>query len=91
LNECFDSRMAEDHGWMYGGWKKGGGHMEWINKTKEFIDCTFSLANNGGMKCPCSKCRNSVCKDKRTLSLHLCKVGFMPGYEVWAHHDESIR
>jgi hypothetical protein len=83
--------MSEDRGWMYGGWKKGGGHTkEWMNKTKEFVDRAFSLANNGGVKCPCSKCRNSVCEDKRTLSLHLCKVGFMPGYEVWVHHGESV-
>ena len=76
---------------MYGGWKKGGGHTkEWMNKTKEFVDRAFSLANNGGIKCPCSKCRNSVCEDKMMLSLHLCKVGFMPGYEVWVHHGESV-
>jgi hypothetical protein len=24
------------------------------------------------------------------LTLHLCKVGFMPGYEVWTHHNESV-
>jgi hypothetical protein len=43
---------------MYGGWKIGGGHTkEWMNKTKEFIDRAFSLANNGGMKCSCSRCR----------------------------------
>jgi hypothetical protein len=73
--------------WM----EKGGGHTkEWMNKTKEFVDRAFSLANNGGVKCPCNKYRNSVCEDKRMLSLHLCKVGFMPGNEVWVHHGESV-
>jgi hypothetical protein len=24
------------------------------------------------------------------LTLHLCKFSFMPGYEVWTHHGESI-
>jgi hypothetical protein len=61
-----------------------------MSKTKEFVDRAFSLANNFGVKCPCSKCRISVCEDKRALSLHLCKVSFMPGYEVWVHHGESI-
>jgi hypothetical protein len=76
---------------MYSGWKKVGAQMkEWMKKTREFIDRAFSLANNGGMKCLYSKCRNSVCEDKRTLSLHLCNVGFMSGYEVWLHHGESI-
>jgi hypothetical protein len=30
-------------------------------------------------------------EDKRTLTLHLCKFGFMPGYEVWTHNNESVR
>ena len=60
-------------------------------KTQEFIDRAFSLPNNHGVKCPCSKCRNSVCEDKTTLALHLCKFGFMPGYEMWTHHGESVR
>jgi hypothetical protein len=59
-------------------------------KTQEFIDRAFSLANNGGVNCPCNKCRNSICEDKRMLSLHLCKVGFLPVFEVWVHHDESV-
>jgi hypothetical protein len=24
------------------------------------------------------------------LTLHLCKFGFIPGYEVWMHHDKSV-
>jgi hypothetical protein len=80
--------MVEGHGWMYGGWKKGGAHTkEWMNKTQEFIDHVFSLSNSHGVKCPS---RNIVCDDKRTLTLHICKVGFMPGYVVWTHHGESI-
>jgi hypothetical protein len=63
---------------------------EWVNKTKKFVDRAFSLANNRDVKCPYNKCRNFVCEDKRTLSLHLCKVGFMPDYEVWVHHSESV-
>jgi hypothetical protein len=73
-----------------GGWMKCGAHTrEWMNKTQEFIYCAFSLPNNPGVKCPCSICRNTLCEDKRTLTLHLCKFGFMPGYEAWMHHGES--
>jgi hypothetical protein len=25
-----------------------------------------------------------------TLTMHFCKFGFMPGYDVWMHHDEII-
>jgi hypothetical protein len=31
------------------------------------------------------------CENKRTFTLHLCKVGFMLGYEVWMHHSDSVR
>jgi hypothetical protein len=83
--------MAEGRGWMYGGWKKSAPHMrEWISKARKFIDRVFSLPNNRGVKCPCSKCRNALCEDKRMLTLHLCKFGFMPDYEVWTHHGESV-
>jgi hypothetical protein len=76
---------------MYGSWKKNGAHTkEWMNKTQEFINCAFSLPNNQGVKCPCSRCRNALCEDKRTWTLYLCKFGFMPGYEVGIHHGESV-
>jgi hypothetical protein len=66
-------------------------HMrEWMNTIQEFIDCAFSLPTNHGMKCSCRSCRNALCEDKRTLTLHLCKFGFMPDYEVRMHHGESV-
>jgi hypothetical protein len=82
----------EGRGCMYGGWKKSGSHTrEWMNKTQKFINRAFSVPTNQGVKCPCSRCRNALCEDKRTLTLHLCTFYFMPGYEVWTHHGESIR
>jgi hypothetical protein len=40
--------------------------------------------------CPCSRCQNSSClDDKRTISIHLCKNGFVLVYAVWAFHGES--
>jgi hypothetical protein len=76
---------------MYGGWKKSGAHTtKWMNKTQEFIDRAFSGRLDVGMKCPCSRCRNALCEDKRTLTMHLCKFGFMSGYDVWRHHSETI-
>jgi hypothetical protein len=67
-----------------------GAHTrEWMNKTPEFINCTFSVPANQGVKCPCNKCRNALCEDKKTLTPHLYKYSFMPDYEVWTHHGES--
>jgi hypothetical protein len=88
----FASRMADQgRGWMYGGWKKSGAHTtEWMNKTQDFIDHAFSGRLDEGVKCPCSRCRNALCEDKRTLSMYLCKFGFTPGYDVWTHHGKTI-
>jgi hypothetical protein len=93
LNEFFTSRMVDQgHGWMYGGLKKSGAHTtEWMNKTQEFIDRGFFVPPDQGVKCPCSRCRNVLREDKRTLTLHHCKFGFMLGYEVWTHHGKTVR
>jgi hypothetical protein len=61
-----------------------------MNKTRDFIDRAISGRLDEGVKCPCSRCRNALCEDKRTLTMHLCKFGFMSGYDVWMHHDEII-
>jgi hypothetical protein len=82
----------EGRGWMHGDWKKSEAHTrEWMNRTQEFIDRALSVPTNWGVKCPCSRCRNTLYEDKRMLTLHLCEFGFMPGYEVWMHHSESVR
>jgi hypothetical protein len=76
---------------MYNGWKKSGAHTtEWMNKTQECTDHAFSGPPDEGVRCPCSRCRNTLREDKRMLILHLCKFGFMLGYEVWMHHGEIV-
>jgi hypothetical protein len=83
--------VDQGRGWMYGGWKKSVAYTtEWMNKTQEFIDRAFYGRLNEGVKCPCSRCRNALYEDKRTLTMHLCKFGFMPDYNVWMHHGEII-
>jgi hypothetical protein len=42
------------------------------------------------VKCPCSRCRNALYEDKRALIIHLCKFGFIAGYDVWTHHSKII-
>jgi hypothetical protein len=29
-------------------------------------------------------------EDKTTIAIHLCKNGFVPGYEVWKFYGESV-
>jgi hypothetical protein len=77
---------------MYVGWNKSGAHSkEWMTKTQEFIDHAFSLSNNGGVRCAHAANVEILWHDKRKVTLNLCKFSFLPGYEVWVHHDESIR
>jgi hypothetical protein len=61
---------------------------EWMDKATTFLEHAFSWTQI--VLCPCSICQNSRClEDKRTIVIHLCRNGFMPGYEVWTFHDES--
>jgi hypothetical protein len=76
---------------MYEGWKKRGAlSSEWVAKTNMFLDHAFARSETGtDVSCPCSKCQNIYFLDRRTMSIDLCKNGYMPGYEVWVHHGED--
>jgi hypothetical protein len=79
--------VGEDRRWMYEGWRMNDPSAEWIRKTEAFIARAFTLSRTGtDVRCPCSMCRIYRCQDKRTLSGHLCKYGYMPDYEVWVYH-----
>jgi hypothetical protein len=81
--------MAKDRSWMYSGWDKGGNYMdEWMDKATSFLDRASSQMQI--VRCPYSLCQNSRClEDKRIIAIHLCKNGFISGYEVWTFHGES--
>jgi hypothetical protein len=66
---------------MYSDWDRGDYTDEWMDKVTTFFDRAFSLSKI--MQCPCSRCHNTRCfENKTTISIHLCKNGFVPGYEV---------
>jgi hypothetical protein len=59
-----------------------------MDKAMAFLDHAFSRTQI--VRCPCSVCQKLRClEDKRTITIHLCKNGFVAGYEVWTFHDES--
>jgi hypothetical protein len=80
--------MVEDHGWMYSGWDNGGNYTDqWMDKATTFLDHAFLRTMI--LWCPCSVGQNSRClEDKRIIGIHLCKNGFVLGYEVWTFHGE---
>jgi hypothetical protein len=59
-----------------------------MDKATYFLGHAFSRTQI--VRCPCSICQNSRClEDKRTIAIHMSKIGFVPGYEVWTFHGES--
>jgi hypothetical protein len=59
-----------------------------MDKATSFSYRAFSWTQI--VQCPCSRCQNLRClEDKRTIAIHMCKNGFVPGYGVWTFHDES--
>jgi hypothetical protein len=75
---------------MCSGWDKEGNPTdEWMDKTTTLLDCSFSLSKI--VRYPCRRCQNTrFLEDKITIAIHLCKNDFVPSYEVWKFHDESV-
>jgi hypothetical protein len=54
--------------------------MSGWTRPQLFLDRVFSLPKI--VQYPCSRCQNTRClEDKAIISIHLCRNGFMPGYE----------
>jgi hypothetical protein len=91
LGSELPATIGDDRKWMYDGWRKNGAHSrEWVDKTNKFIEHAFSLSNTGIVRCPCNKSRNGLSHNKKIVSIHICRFGYMPGFEVWVHHGEEV-
>jgi hypothetical protein len=71
------------------GLRNGRHSVEWVAKTKEFVDRTFSLLLTDIVRCPSSG-KNNIFLNKETVSLDVYQFVFMSGYEVWEHHGEVV-
>ena len=83
----------DNHEWIYDGrisqWKYT---EEWGEMTKQFVDRAFDIPSRPRtVWCPCSKCANEKSQDKQTMSHHLLKSGFKPGYKTWTFHGEKAK
>ena len=83
----------DNRDWMYTGrigqWNYTD---EWGEKAKQFVDRAFDIPTRSiTVFCPCSKCGNEKSQDKQTMSLHLLKSGFTPGYKTWIFHGEKAK
>jgi hypothetical protein len=83
--------MSEDHAWMKNGWDKSGTHSyEWVIKAMDFVNHAIPFSNINKVRYPCSKFLNLRLFGKNKVALDLCRYGFVPHYDVWVHHNESI-
>ena len=46
--------------------------------------------NDGGVRCPCSKCDCTKILKERVVKVHLYKHGFKPNYWIWTDHSERM-
>ncbi|KAL2249504.1 UNVERIFIED_CONTAM: hypothetical protein Sindi_2424100 [Sesamum indicum] len=87
--------MNIDRSWM---WKRldDNGFLldEFVTKVdQEFLNFAYDnprFLNNGQIKCPCSKCRNTRFLNRSDAHLHIVKNGFARGYNIWYAHGESL-
>jgi hypothetical protein len=83
--------MEEDRRWIYEGWKKRGAQSsEWIAKTDKFLDhALLGQRLEPMLGALVASVGTFIFLDRRTMSIDLCKNGYMPGYEVWVHYGED--
>ena len=60
------------------------------SQTNDFLELVFAGETPvRGIWCPCTECDNQTERDKITMSKHLGKYGFTPGYYRWIFHGET--
>ena len=80
-----------DRLWMYTGHpSQREMTTEWLNKTVEFLETTFSKGHPQTW-CPCTKCKNYTRQTQDEMVKHLQIQGFMPGYTLRTFYGESAQ
>ena len=85
--------MASNQSWMYSRLINGLLNLEFLVGLEEFIEFACSKPewmDGNKIKYPCTltKCLNHSYHQIDTVKYHLMKNGFIPGYYVWARHEE---
>lgn len=69
--------------------KRGTLSSEWVAKIDEFIDRGFGRLEIGtDVRCP-SKCQINYSHDRKTVSIDLCKNGFMPNCDTLVNYGKE--
>ncbi|XP_073105181.1 uncharacterized protein [Elaeis guineensis] len=65
--------------------------MEYINGVHSFLNFAFGQPTvSDRIRCPCTKCRNTVFKGRHEVRAHLIRNGIMKSYKHWVYHGETI-
>jgi len=81
----------DDRSWMYRDSPQGLRRMDYCNGVRGFINFATSIPRNftdGGIRCPCRKCKNKKFLHQDVVTLHLLTKGFMEDYLCWYAHGE---
>jgi hypothetical protein len=65
--------------------------MDYCNGVQGFINFTTSILKNftdGGIRCPCRKCKNKKFMHQDVVMMHLLTKRFMENYLCWYAHGE---
>ncbi|XP_073116140.1 uncharacterized protein [Elaeis guineensis] len=65
--------------------------MEYINGVHSFLNFAFGQPTvSDRIRCPCTKCRNTVFKGRHEVRAHLIRNGIVKSYKHWVYHSETI-
>jgi len=81
----------DDRSWMYWDSPQGLLRMNYCNGVQGFINFATSIPMNftdGGIRCPCWKCKNLQFLHQDVITMHLLTKGFMEDYLCWYAHGE---
>jgi hypothetical protein len=81
----------DDGSWMYRDSPQGLRRMDYCNGVQGFINFTTSISRNftdGGIRCPCRKCKKLKFSHQDVVTMHLLTKGFNEDYLCWSAHGE---
>jgi len=81
----------DDRSWMYRDSPQELRRMNYCNRVQGFINFATSIPRNftdGGIRCPCRKCKNKKFLHQDIVTMHLLTKEFLEDYLCWYAHGE---
>jgi hypothetical protein len=83
--------VMDDRSWIYRDSPQELRRIDYCNGVQGFINFATSIPRNftdGGIRCPCRKCKNLKFLHQDVVTMHLLTKGFMEDYLCWYGHGE---